>query len=499
MAVPETAPSETPWMPAARRGRLAAALAGPLGVAGVVYALLLIAGQKLLNDPDTYWHIATGRWIWAARAVPTVDPFSHTLAGAPWHAHEWLAELILAGAYGVAGWAAVVALISAAIAMSFGLLTRALQRFVAPTAALAMVALTFYLAAAHLTARPHALALPLLVAWGASLIRARSGERAPSLALLPLMTLWANLHGGYVLGLLFAALFAGEALVTAPNQRARLDAIRQWAPFLALAFAASLLTPNGIGGLLLPWRLMQMKFALSVLVEWQSPNFQSVQPLEIWLMLALFAVLSLGVKLPWTRVVMLLVLLHLSLAHQRHAEILGLVAPLLVAEAIAKQLRRFRPQAATGLDDVFADLSGRPSRAGLACSLGLFAGLSAVYLTHPVARASDPYTPAAALRAAEEAHVTGPVMNDYGFGGYLIFEGVAPFIDGRADLYGDDFLKRYVDATRGVSDDLPKLLDEYHSGWTLFAAGTTAVTLMDHLPGWRRIYADDTAVVHVRD
>ena len=102
MAVPETAPSDTPWTPGVRRGGLAAALAGPLGVAGVVYALLLIAGRKLLNDPDTYWHIAAGRWIWAARAVPTVDPFSHTMAGAPWHAHQWLAELILAGAHGAA-------------------------------------------------------------------------------------------------------------------------------------------------------------------------------------------------------------------------------------------------------------------------------------------------------------------------------------------------------------------------------------------------------------
>jgi hypothetical protein len=244
---------------------------------------------------------------------------------------------------------------------------------------------------------------------------------------------------------------------------------------------------------------MQMKFALSVLVEWQSPNFQTVQPLEIWLMLALFAGLSFGVKLPWTRVVMLLLLLHLSLAHQRHAEILGLVAPLLAAEAISKQLRRFRPRAASGLDDFFADISGRPSRAGLVGAFCLFVALSAVYLAHPITRAPDGYTPAAALQAAEEAHVSGNVMNDYGFGGYLIFEGIPPFIDGRADLYGDDFLKLYVDATRGVSDDLPGLLKVYKIGWTIFAANTTAVTLMDHLPGWHRLYADDTAVVHVRD
>ena len=141
MAVRETTPSDASWTPASLRGGLAAALAGPLGVAGAIYALLLIAGQKLLNDPDTYWHIAAGRWIWAARAVPSVDPFSQTMAGAPWHAHEWLAELILAGAYGAAGWAGVVVLTAAAIATSFGLLMRGLQRFLVPTMALGAVAL----------------------------------------------------------------------------------------------------------------------------------------------------------------------------------------------------------------------------------------------------------------------------------------------------------------------------------------------------------------------
>ncbi|HXP12064.1 MAG TPA: hypothetical protein VN795_00255 [Stellaceae bacterium] len=471
----------------------------PLCVGLVAFITVLGSGPGLLGDPDTYWHIMAGRWIIAHHAIPHADIFSNSMAGAPWVAHEWLAETVFAPLYDRFGWNGPVLATALSFAAALAFLTRALLRYLEPVHALAGMATAWGMALPHLLARPHVLTLPVLVIWFACLAAARSENRAPPLYLALLMTLWANLHGGYVLGLLFAALFAGEALIAAKSPARRRDVIRQWAPFLALSFVACLLTPNGIDGLLLPWRLMQMKFALSALVEWQSPNFQSLQPLEIWLMLALFAALSLGLKLPWTRVAMLLLLLHMSLAHQRHAEILGLVAPLLVAESIARQLRRFRPQAASGLDDVFAGLSGRPSRAGLACALCFFAALSAVYLAHPITHAPDGYTPAAALQAAEEAHVSGPVMNDYGFGGYLIFEGIPPFIDGRADLYGDDFLKRYVDATRGVTDDLPKLLDEYHAGWTLFAANTTAVTLMDHLPGWRRLYADDTAVVHVRD
>jgi len=84
--------------------RSATAIVGPLGLGAALYGLLLVLGERLLNDPDTYWHIATGRWIWAHAAVPTSDPFSHTLAGAPWLAHEWLSELILASAYAALGW-----------------------------------------------------------------------------------------------------------------------------------------------------------------------------------------------------------------------------------------------------------------------------------------------------------------------------------------------------------------------------------------------------------
>src|SRR5579871_3265249 len=134
----------------------------PVWLGAAIYGLLLVVGERLLNDPDTYWHIATGRWIWAHAAVPTVDPFSHTFGGAPWLAHEWLAGLIFAGAYGALGWAGVVTLAAAAIAASLALLLQALQGYARPTLALGATALGFFLMAAHLTARPHALALPVL-------------------------------------------------------------------------------------------------------------------------------------------------------------------------------------------------------------------------------------------------------------------------------------------------------------------------------------------------
>src|SRR4030081_59604 len=72
-----------------------------------VYALLLTFGPRLLNDPDSYSHIAVGRWIMAHGAVLGSDPFSFSMHGAPWITFEWLSEVIYAAVYALSGWAGV--------------------------------------------------------------------------------------------------------------------------------------------------------------------------------------------------------------------------------------------------------------------------------------------------------------------------------------------------------------------------------------------------------
>ena len=79
----------------------------PWLVAAGVYVLLLTLGPRLLNDPDSYSHIAVGRWIIAHGAVPANDPFSFSMPGAPWITFEWLSEVIYAAVYALSGWAGV--------------------------------------------------------------------------------------------------------------------------------------------------------------------------------------------------------------------------------------------------------------------------------------------------------------------------------------------------------------------------------------------------------
>jgi hypothetical protein len=479
-------------------GRSPYGLSLPLIFGLGVYALIAGHGGAVLHDPDTYLHITVGRWIIAHGAVPHHGIFSGTMAQAPWVAHEWLGEALLAWLFDAFGWAGLVAATAFCAAASLAMLLRQLLRSLLPVHAIIATVPAFTLVIPHVLARTHIFTLPILVAWVAGLVRARSEDRAPVPWLALLMVLWANLHGSYILGLGLAVILAAEAVLLAPDWRIRRRAAGGWALFGALALGAALLTPYGIAGLLLPFRLMGMSFAMGQLVEWRSPDFQSFEPLEAWLAVMLFAGFALGWRLPPARLFMLLLLLHMALQHRRHGELVGLVAPLLLAPALAPQLHALSSGRSAGpVDRGLKELAKPASLPGIAFAGAVLAAISAALL-HGTAIRPDIPMPATALAAVQAEHVTGPVLNDYGFGGYLIFAGVPPFIDGRAELYGDAFIKRHVEAMLVTSDGLPHILDQYDIRWTLIAPERPAVVLLDHLPGWRRLYADDIAVVHVR-
>ena len=124
--------------------------------------------------------------------------------------------------------------------------------------------------------------------------------------------------------------------------------------------------------------------------------------------------------------------------------------------------------------------------------------ISVIGLRRDSERQADAVTPSDALAAVSADHVEGPVLNEYSFGGYLIFRGIKPFIDGRY-LYGDAFITQYMQALTLTSDGLPRLLAEYHIAWTLLAPKTPANSVLAHLLGWHRLYADDIAVIYACD
>lgn len=456
----------------------------PLAAGSGVFLLLLWLGPRLLNDPDTYWHIVLGRWIVENGAFPHADPFSHTMIGAPWIAKEWLSQLLYAQAYAAGGWGGVVLLAAAAVALALYLLMRFLAETLDATPALILALAALVLTAPHLSARPHVLALPFLVGWIGGLMRALDRGGPPSLWLLPVMTLWANLHGGFTLGLAMLCPIALEALWTAVDRRA---ALLRWTGFGAAALIAACVTPYGPESILVTFRILGLGDALSIVGEWRPPDFSRLAAFEICLLLAGGLVLYRGVTLPPLRILIVLGLLHLALAHDRNAEIFGLLVPLVVAAPLARQCPAVAAAPAYGPS---------PWMCGLAALLLL--ALGAAFVSTRALSPSARITPAAAVEVVKRLNA-GPLLNDYDFGGYLLWSGVAPFVDGRTELYGGAFVARHHRAV--MLENLPDflaLLDQHRIGATLLPPSVPAVALLDRLPDWRRAHTDTIAVVHVR-
>ena len=460
----------------------------PLWVGAGVYAMFLLGGNRLLIDPDTMWQVTVGQWILDHHAVPHTDVYSFTMQGQPWISTQWLSQVLFAKAYSIAGWAGPVVLTSAALAVTFALFARFLSRRLTDSATMVFVAGALALSSPHLLARPHVLVMPFMVMWAIGLIVAADRRGAPSFWLLPLMVLWANLHGGFIFGLALIAPIGLDAVLGA-DAKARKPLILRWAVFAVAALVASCITPYGWDALLASKKILDLGSALPLIAEWKPADFGHIGALEICLLAGTGLTLLRGVTLPPTRILLLLGLLHMALAQWRAAELLALIGPLALATPLARQIggnEAAEPATASVRGLLVASVAGF-----------LAVGTVAYAAVHPF-RPHPHGVPAAAVTALKKFH-PAHVFNDYDFGGYLIANGVAPFIDGRTELYGEKF---FVDENAAISlrkpEKLFELLDKYKIDATLLRPQGPANRLLDHMDGWQKVYSDDIATVFIR-
>ena len=379
------------------------------------------------------------------------------MAGAPWTAHEWLSEVLLALAFRFGGWSGVVLLTGAAAALAALIVGLSAARELRGAPLIATVAIGLSLVTANLLARPHVLALPLAAAWGAGLIAARDRGRAPPLGLAALMTAWANMHGGFIFGLMLIGPFALEAVTEAPVG-ARLLAARAWATFALAALAAALLNPYGIDAFLLPFRLMSVE-NLSRISEWRPQDFSHIGTMELALLTLLGLTLTRPFAMPPIRAALLIALVAMALQHSRHQVLLGILAPMLLARPIA---------AAIGAGSAGEEWR-RVARIALPATAAAVMAIGVVRLMTPIEQTDGASAPISALSAVPPELRRKPVLNDYAFGGFLIFEHVRPFIDARVELYGDGMLSLYDKLRSGDREAVEDALKRYDIAWTIFA------------------------------
>ncbi len=466
----------------------------PLCVGAGAYLFFLYVGDTLLQDSDSFWQIKIGQWILDHHALPYTDFYSFTRPGAPWISTSWLSQVLFALSYAQWDWAGPVILTALAVALSAAILVDLLDAHLEVPRAVLFAMLAVVLSLHHILARPHMLALPVMIAWVGMLMNAADRKVTPSWYWLPLMSLWSNLHGGFVLGLALIGPMSFVAIWDMESGK-QVRLLLRWFLFGVVALAASCVTPYGWRTLLGATNILNLGELLTLISEWMPASFASFTAFE-GALLGLIAIgLSRGLTLSLPRILLILLLTWMALSHVRSIEAFAFLVPLVLAKPLGERSPLPQPDA--------ADADRWPARyvTALGAMMIVAAGWTStsLFMGHHRFIFTMTQTPVAAVDLLEQRKPQR-IFNAYQFGGYLISRGIPVYVDGRAELYGEKFVMDFFKATEGKKPELlPRLLDEYKIDATLLVADAPGPQILDHLKGWKRIYADDIAVIHVRD
>jgi hypothetical protein len=461
------------------------------------FAVILLLGMfsPEAYDSDFWWHLKTGQLLWQQHRLPVPDPFAYTTAGAPTAyrgelvtrhfnlTHEWLAQVWIYLAYALGGEAGVVLLRAALLTAFCGLVGLVSYRrcggFFRSLAAAG---------AAAVVAMPFAQDRPFLVTFVCAAAMLALLEYRRWLWLLPLiMLVWANAHGGYVVGWVLLAAYCAEDLFLR-----KADGRLLW--IAPASILISFVNPNGfqIVRVLLYYR---QSFLTSTLLEWAPPSLWPPRPF-VWLLACGSAVLIWRhVKVRPVDWILFVFFGAAGLTAARNVVFAGMMAAIVIVSYVPWNRPNPRWQA-------FAAAGALAAAMAWGLAGGKFFQL----------RAAEWRFPAGAADFLLAHHIDGPIFNSYEYGGYLIWR-LWPhqkvFIDGRAlsETVFQDYARILYNHDESGGKSAEQLLDQYGvevivmNGFE-YATGTLyklAPALADPAdPAWKLVYSDSQAVIFMR-
>lgn len=459
----------------------------------MVFALAV--RQCAYIDPDLWWHLQAGQDIVQSQSIPKVDTYSFTKAGEEWVAHEWLSEAVMFLIYRGAGWGGLLFVFSVLITVTLYLTYRRCegQPYVA--------ALAILLAAGSSSPlfgiRPQMITLLLVTIFIGLLTRyADDGQGRRLWWMVPIMLLWVNLHGGYVIGLGLIGLYIISLV---------LDRKWQLVPRLSLMLllTASVvpLNPNGFRMFTYPFETLGLA-AVSFIDEWASPDFHKVMFLPFALLLfSLVGSLAWSTRRPQASELFLVLITGLgALRSARHIPIFALIATPILAKHLWDIV------VSHGWERRFTGTEAPATSFAIVFNMVFLlapATLGVVRVTHfvnnqPAYEAKN--YPQAAVNFLVEKQLPGPIYNRYGWGGYLIrrlYPNYRVYIDGRADVYGDSFTVEAVRTYDG-HPEWRKPLERLGVRTVIISPNAPLSSLLREDENWSKVYEDKQAVIFTR-
>jgi hypothetical protein len=465
----------------------------------IAATVVLLMGERLLLDADAGWHVRTGDWILAHRAFVRDDIFSYRKYGEPWVAWEWLYDVALSLANRLGGLRGVVLLSGVVLAATFRkLLDTLLARKTNFYAALFLTILVFGAVAIHALARPH------LVSWYFTLTlyvllddfqRGILPAKKLFLVATPLMVLWVNLHGGFVIGLAVSAAF----VVANAWDRAREKLNVTAGVFFALG-AASFCSPYGYRLHVAVYHFIANPTLMETIEEFRSPNFHMTTAKFLVAILVVCVVAPAFSKLRFAthEVLVLALSVYVALLAARGIPSSALLMALIVAPHVSAWFDGFPALKERSLHHL-ALRERLKSPVAMLATVVLLGALAARGVT--VARFPEERFPIAGARDYLRAHPeVDHVLSPDFYAGYLIYY-LYPHLrlamDSRFDFLGEAYAREY-EAVARAHPGWNAILDRWNVRYVLFPVQSSLASTMKVNRGWKVLFEDAGAVIFAR-
>ena len=477
----------------------------------ILFILLFTLAVQVPADTDTWWHLRSGETTLEDGSILREDQFSHTKAGEDWVNHSWGAQIILYGMYKLTGGDANPA----------GTGTIGLALYTAIIATLSMWFL-YKMCAGNIYSRMFVLVIGATTAavfWSARpqmfsflfgtitlyLLYLYRYQKIDRLWFLPLlMIVWVNLHAGFAIGfIILLGFIGGEMIGTILKSEDHLSwkELQKIGLIFIVSIAALSINPYGPRMILYPFDTAGIQVLNLFIQEWRSPDFKMPQTWPFLFMLGTIIVLAGRVKtrVYWGDLALVAGTAILALWSARNISTFAIVATPVLARLVHSWLQEndwiIEPSQSATKQQVRLNYA--------ILGLALFAAVARIGTTLAPAEIEDIHEeifPVNAIAYLEETQPAGPILNDYNWGGYLIF--VLPeypvFVDGRTDLYGDSFLKTYIRSTLGAEEWQAAIADN-NINLVLISNNSALATLLRTQPEqWRIGFEDDNAIIFER-
>ena len=487
----------------------------------LIFIVLLISfsfgtlAPRLLWDADIGWHIRDGQNILATHNIPHVDTFSATMSGRPWYAWEWLYDTLIGWIYNISGFNGVVFFSALVISLTLALLFRftLIRGGSVPVTTLLFV-LCAMASSIHFLARPHVVGWLIALVWFWILDTSNKKDAYPRRLLwLPaLMLLWANLHGGFVLGFVLLGIYVLADVLTflkCPEIERRHSSRRRAAVLLAIglaSFVASLVNPYGLRLHIHVYQYLTDRFLMQHINEFQRADFHGApaQAFLLMIVLALIGTFAVRGRMRWSNWLLMAFSIVSGLYAARNLPFASMLLMMLTAPLLAHRLagkagfltRMNRWQAAE-LDRCF------PVWPVIVVLFGIFICLQQGRIFGRQimdAHFDSSRFPVQAADTLQREGIREPIFSLDAWGGYFVdrlYPENKVFVDDRHDFYGDAYIREYLKVIH-VEAGWQQVLDNWNVNLVVMPSNAKLSGALRRSPGWKAVFEDATAIVFQR-